>query len=228
MINIQKSAKIVGLLFILGTVSGILSLNIVSILNAPDYLIKLSENKTTLVISALSVLTMGVALSMMSVVLYPILKTYNKTLALSAVIFRGVLEMACYLGIAISWLLLLSLSQKFVFAGSPAASDFIKQGEMLQNFAFIGGNIALGIVFSIGAIIIYYVFIKTKLLPIWLALWGLVGAIIYLAYPILLIFGYKFEFLQYILAIQEMVMAVWLIVKGFNKDAAKTLIAHVS
>ena len=228
MINIQKSAKLVGLLFILGTVSGILSLNIVSILNAPDYLIKLSENKTTLIMSALSVLTMGIALSMMSVVLYPILKKYNKTLALGAVIFRGVLEMASYLSIAISWLLLLSLSEKYVLAGRPATSDYILQGETLQNFAFIGGNIALGIVFSIGAIIIYYVFLKTKLLPTWLTLWGLGGAIIYLAYTILLIFGYTFEFLQYILAVQEMVMAVWLIVKGFNKDAASTMMTHTS
>ncbi|HOE57025.1 MAG TPA: DUF4386 domain-containing protein, partial [Bacillota bacterium] len=69
MTNLQKSARIVGILFILGTVSGLLSLNMVSILNAPDYMVKFSENKTSVVFGVLSVLTMGISLSMMSVVL---------------------------------------------------------------------------------------------------------------------------------------------------------------
>lgn len=223
MINLQRSAKLVGVLFIIGTVSGILSLNIVSILDAPDYLTKFAENKTTIVLSVVSVLFMGFALSMMSVILYPILKKYNETLARSAVVFRGVLEMASYVCIAISWLLLLSLSQNFVQAGSPVLSNFQVTGDKLQNFAFLSGNIGLDLVFSIGTIIINYIFFKTKLIPTWLSIWGLVGGIMYFAFPSLLLFGYKFEFLQVVLGVQEMVMAVWLIVKGFDKSAASTL-----
>lgn len=109
MFSLQKSARIVGILFILGTVSGLMSLNMVSILNAQDYLVKLSENKTSVIFGVLSVLTMGISLSMMSVVLYPVIRKYNEALAMGAVIFRGALEFVCYLGSVISWLLLLSL-----------------------------------------------------------------------------------------------------------------------
>jgi hypothetical protein len=225
MIDYQKSARMVGILFIIGTVSGILSTNMISILDAPDYLVKFSENQTSVVLGVLAVLVMGISLSMMSVVLYPILKKYNESLALGAVIFRGVLEMASYLGVAISWLLLLSLGKSYVLAGSPATSEFQLMGDTLKNLEFVNGSMALGgIVFSIGAIIIYYVFLKIKLLPSWLSIWGLAGGILYLATPIIMMFGFEFEFLQYILGVQEMVMAVWLIVKGFNKSEVRSQI----
>ena len=176
MTNLQKTARIVGVLFIIGTVAGLLSLIVTPILTAPDYLVKLSENKTRVVLGVLSVLAMGISLSMMSVILYPVLRKYNEALALGAVIFRGALELVSYLGIAISWLLLLTLSQKYVQAGTPAAYEFQLIGATLQDLAYQIGSMGLGsIVFSIGALIIYYVFYKTKLIPVWLSLWGLIG-----------------------------------------------------
>ncbi|HPL53137.1 MAG TPA: DUF4386 domain-containing protein [Bacillota bacterium] len=225
--NLQKSARIVGILFILGTVSGLLSLNMVSILNAPDYMVKFSENKTSVVFGVLSVLTMGISLSMMSVVLYPVIKKYNEALALGAVIFRGALELASYLGIAASWLMLLLLSKRYVLEGSPVASEYLLMGDTLKDLAFVSGSMGLGaIVFSIGAIIIYYVFLKTRLLPVWLSVWGLIGAVLYISTPILMMFGLNLEFLQYILGVQEMVMAVWLIVKGFNKSVVSAMMIN--
>lgn len=178
----------------------------VSILNAPDYMVKLSENKTSVVLGVLSILTMGI--SMMSVVLYPVIKKYNEALALGSVIFRGALELVSCFGIAICWLLLLSLGQSYVLAGSPVDSEFQLMGDTLKNLAFVSGSMGLDTIFSIGAIIIYYVFLKTRLLPFWLSLWGLAGAILYIFTPILMMFGLDFEFLQYILGVQKMVMAV--------------------
>lgn len=229
MIDYQKSARMVGILFVIGTVSGILSTNMISILDAPDYLVKFSENQTSVVLGVLAVLVMGISLSMMSVVLCPILKKYSESLAMGAVIFRGVLEMASYLGVAISWLLLLSLGKSYVQAGSPATSEFQLMGDTLKNLEFVSGSMALGgIVFSIGAIIIYYVFLKIKLIPSWLSIWGLAGAILYLATPVIMMFGFEFEFLQYILGVQEMVMALWLIVKGFNRSAVSSLVLETN
>lgn len=66
---------------------------------------------------------------------------------------------------------------------------------------------------------IYYVFYQSKLIPRWLSVWGLIGAILYLTVPILNLFGFAFEILMLPLALQEMVLAVWLIVKGFDSLA---------
>jgi len=215
----------VGVLFIIGTMAGILSVIVVTpIINASDYLIKISENKNMVILGVLLVLTMGISLSMMVVVLYPVIKKYNEALALGAVIFRGVLELVSYLGIAVSWLLLITLSQEFVSSGIPTASNFPLMGTMLLDGGLQIGSTGLGAVFfSVGAFIIYYIFYKTKLIPRWLSIWGLIGGVLYIANPILIMFGFDFGFLVIPLAVQEMIMAVWLIVKGFNSFAFDSL-----
>ncbi len=212
----RKTSISVGVLFIIGTVAGILSVVVTgSILNDPDYLIKISANENQIIIGALLVLIMGFSLAMVPVLLFPIFKKYNESLALGAVIFRGALEAVTYIAIVICWLLLIVLSQEYVKAGTPAESYFQTVGILLQEAGGWFGHI-LSMVFSIGALMIYYLFYQSKLIPRWLALWGLIGAVLYLAQPLLAMFGSTFDVLFAPLALQEMVLAIWLIVKGFN------------
>ena len=107
----RTTATIVGVLFIIGTVAGVLSVVFTSpILNDPDYLIKVSANPNQIALGALFVLTMGFALAMVPVVIFPVLKKHNEVLALGYVVFRGGLETVTYLVSAISWLLLIPFS----------------------------------------------------------------------------------------------------------------------
>ena len=73
-------------------------------------------------IGALLVMIM-VALAMVPVMMFPIFKRFNEALALGSVVFRGVLETVAYLLLAISWLLLVTLSQGYATAGAAEASD---------------------------------------------------------------------------------------------------------
>ncbi len=218
--NISKrTARIVGVLFLVGTAAGLLSVVFTgSILDNPDYLIKISANGNQLIIGALLVLIMGFALAMVPVVLFPIFKKYNETLALGAVVFRGVLEAVSYIAIVISWLLLIALSREYTAAGVPDSSYFQTLGTLLQEAADSIG-LVLSIVFSLGALMIYYLFFQSKLIPRWLSVWGLIGAVVYLAEPLLAMFGFELEILFAPLALQEMVLALLLIVKGFNSSA---------
>lgn len=218
----RKIAIIVGVLYIIGTVAGVLS-RVISgpTLGDPNYLIKVSENQN-LAIASLLVLTMGFSLAMMSVVLYPVLKRHNKVLALGIVLFRGSLEAVMYIAVVINWLLLLTVSQEYVKAGAPTASYFQTFGTIMQKANEQTGTIT-SIVFSLGALMIYYVFFGSKLIPRWLSGWGIIGSIPYLAAGVIGVFGLNLEILMMPLALQEMVMAVWLIVKGFNPNAIKEI-----
>jgi hypothetical protein len=89
--SIKKTARIVGVLYIIGTVAGMLSLVLTGpILGDPDYLVKVSANESQIIAGALFVLIMGFALAMVPVMMFPILKKYNEALALGYVVFRGV------------------------------------------------------------------------------------------------------------------------------------------
>ena len=160
-------------------------------------------------------LTMGLSLAMMSIMLFPILKKHNEALALGVVVFRGALEAVIYIAVAISWLLLLTVGQEYVKAGAPDASYFQTLGTLLLKSSDQIGSI-LDIVFSLGALMIYYLFYQSQLVPRWLSVWGLIGAILYLASGLFAMFSVDFGILEAPIALQEMVLAVWLIVKGFN------------
>jgi len=230
----RKTAVIVGILFIIGTVAGVLSgvLFTLPILGAPDTLAEIYANETQWIMGALMVLIMGLPLAMVPVLLFPILKKHNEALALGAVVFRGALEAVCYMAIVGIWLSLIMLSQEYIKAGAPDASYFQTLGTLLLGSVYWSEHL-LAIVFSIGALMIYYLFYVSRLIPRWLSIWGLVGATIYLAAPLLNMFDPQHPplsieagvgLLMAPLALQEMIFALWLIVKGFNRSAFATSI----
>ncbi len=226
----RKTAIIVGVLYIIGTIAGVLSLVFVNpIQSAPDYLLQFSANKTQVITGALFVLIMGVALVMVPVMMFPILKRQHKALALGYVVFRA-LEAVTYIAVVISWLLLITLSQEFVKAGAPDASYFQTLGALLleaENWI----NPILDIVFILGALMFYYLLYQSKLIPRFISVWGLIAATPYLAAGLLGMFGLISPMsttrivMVAPLALQEMALAVWLIVKGFNSSAIASLSA---
>ncbi len=214
--NPNKIARTVGILFIIGTIAGILSAVVTGpILTGTDYLTEVAANENQLIMGTLLILIMGFALAMIPVVLFPIFKKENETLAIGAVLFRGALEAVAYIAVVISMLLLLTVSRLYVYAAAPDTSYFITLGTILLEAGVWFGYI-VSFVFSLGALIIYFLFYKTNLIPRWLSVWGFVGAIIYIAEPVLAMFGSEFEILFAPLALQEMVLALWLILKGFS------------
>lgn len=222
----RKTAIIVGVLFIIATVAGVLSLLFTGSLNAPDYLIKVSANANQVIIGALLVLIMAFACAGIAIWLYPVIRKHNEALALGSVGFR-LIEGVFHLVGVIGLLSLVTLSQEYVQAGAPDASYFQTSGTLLlaaRDWAGVLGSFA----FILGALMYYYIFYQSKLIPRWLSGWGLIGVPFWLAVSVLTMFGLDpsstISTLLYIpIAVNEMVLAVWLIVKGFNPSAIASL-----
>ena len=219
--NNRKIATIVGILLIIGTVSGILSAVFTgNIFSEPDYLAKIAESDAQVLLGSGFVLLMGFSLAMVPVMMFPIFKKKNEALALGAVVFRGPVEAVLYIMMVVSWLMLISLGKEFVAAGAPAGSYFQNIGAVLvQSGTQI--NQILEITFSLGALMFYFLFYQTRLIPRWLSLWGVIGAVLYHIAGWTDLFGIDMSVLIFPLALQEMVMALWLIVKGFNTSTSE-------
>ncbi len=215
-----KTARIVGALFIIATVAYSLSVILLDpILSGSDYLTMASANEYQVMIGALLVLIDAVAVASIAIVIYPILKKHHETLALGYVgarLAEGVLVIVNIITI----LTLLTLSQEFVKAGAPDASNYQTLGIVLiaaGDWAFLFG---LGLAFSLSALTLNIVLYRSKLIPRWLSGWGLVGAVLVFANFLLYSFSIDpVEILFLPIAVQEMVFAVWLIAKGFNPSA---------
>jgi hypothetical protein len=214
----RKTAIIVGVLFIIGDIAGVLSYVVTGgLLDGPDALAKIAASQSQVVLGALLVLVMGLALAMVPVVMFPVFKKYSEVLALGCVVFRGALESVAYMASAGMWLLLVELSRAHAQATSPGAPSVQTLSALLEGPT---AGYLTSIVFSLGSLMFYYLFYQSRLIPRWLSVWGLAGAVLYLATPLLAMFGHGFGILMAPLAVAEIVLAVWLIVKGFNRSAA--------
>jgi hypothetical protein len=216
----RKTAIIVGALFILATVASSLGIFIFSsILDVPNYLISVSANESQVIMAALFMLIDVVAVVGIAIMMYPILKKHNEALALGYVAARTI-EGVLFTVYVVILLLLLTLSQEFVKAGTPDASYFQTGGTLLRAASDWALSLGLRLAFALSALILNYLLFNSKLVPRWLSGWGFVGATLVFALLLLEFFGINLtEILDLPIALQEMVFALWLIVKGFNASA---------
>lgn len=214
------AAILAGVLYFLGIMAGVFS--VVQVIDTPDYLVQISAHAGQVTSGAFFQFLMAAAYVGMAITLYPILKRHNESLALGYVGFRIVAAAFIVIGVIIL-LLLLTLSQDFVKAGMPVSSHFQTIGELLRTGRDLVNHVGMILVLSMGGLMFYFLLYQTELVPRWLSGWGLVGTAVTIAASFLFMFR-VFDlvtsvYMNFPLALQEMVMAVWLIVKGFNPSA---------
>ena len=223
MTSTRKTAIIVGALFITATVtSSLYYVFVAPILDAPDYLVKVSENANQVIIGVLLYLIDNAAVVAIPIILFPILKKHNEALALGYVGSRIIESVTVIVG-HISLLSLLTLSQEYVQAAATDPSHFQAIGALLLSVIDWSHLLSVEIVFAVTPLILNYLLFKSKLIPRFISVWGLIGAILLLAEGLLGMFGLgptsEVSIFSLLILVQEMVFAVWLIVKGFNPSA---------
>lgn len=216
----RKFAIIVGILFIIATASTVVSSVFTGpLLEAQDYLIQVSENETQMVIGLLSLLATAVAVVSIAAMMYPLLNRRHEIDAvgyLSARIVEGVLLIISVLAL----LTLMTLSQESAATGATNTSNLQAGGTLLRTVSDWAFSLGVGFVFALSALILNYSLYQSKLVPRWLSVWGFIGAVLILAGHLLEYFNVNhLGILDLPIALQEMVFAVWLIVRGFNPAA---------
>jgi hypothetical protein len=226
----RKNAVMTGVLYFMGTVFGILCYvvggEVLSSISTGNILGLVAANSSRLTGSAFFTLMMAISLVAMTVFLYPVIRKDSEELAMGMVLFRGALEGTWYFMSTLGFLTLVALGNEYIATGANSAA-LQSMGNVLNQFQ--DSLAAIGpIFFLIGATCIYLSFYRTRLIPRWLTVWGFIGVVCSLASALLSFFhvdtGYGL-YLEMVLAPQEIVMAVWLIVKGFNSSAIAALFA---
>ena len=233
----RMNAVMTGVLYFLGTVFGVLcyvvggemltSLSSGKPLAGGDMLGLVAANSSRLTWGAFLTFMMGISLVAMTVFLYPVMRKASKELAMGMVLFRGALEGVFYFSSALIILTLVALGNNYIAAG---ADSVVLQSisNVLYQFENLKAPVS-SIIFLIGATCIYLTFYRTRLIPRWLSVWGFIAVITSMASALLKFFhldtgiGFYLEILG--MFPQEIVMAVWLIVKGFNPSAIAALSA---
>ncbi len=192
----RRPAAIAAVLFLIALVLNIIATSIYKpVLDGPDYLAAAYPDKTSVMIGVLLDFTCAPAMILIPVVLFPILKMFSERIALGYVAFR-LLEGKLHIYLAVNSLSLISLSQGSINAGA----------------------------------LFYYLLYASKLIPRWLSGWGFLAVALLLTGALLHMFGLfvtrpLMAVMPYFappIGLQELVMAVWLIFKGFDPAAIES------
>ena len=221
----RKTAVIVGVLFIAATAASLLGNALTgSILAAPDYLAGVAASANRVIIGALLTFLAAAGSAGIAIALYPILKKHHEGLALGSVGFR-LIEGVFYIVDALCLVAVVVVSQHAVSAGGQNVSTLQTIGDLLLAIGDLAGFVFAVLAFCLGGLMYYFIFYQAKLVPRWLSIWGMIALVLLLAAVLVTLFdGEPFSvsgnliYLALPIALQELVLAVWLIVKGFNSS----------
>ena len=222
----RKIAVITGVLFILATLTGpLLATPLTPDLTGVDYLTGVSAQMNQAAGGVLLWIIAAFASAGIAIAMYPVLKEWNSGLALGSVVFRA-LEAGFYMAGLVCLLSLLTLGQQFRTAGAADRAVLQAIGDSLVSVRSHAGLLAV-FAFCVGAFMYYTLLFQSRLIPRWLSGFGIVAIILLLTACVLALFSGN-RITSYIplaapIFVQELVLGVWLIVKGFNRAAVAAL-----
>jgi hypothetical protein len=218
----RKTAIVVGALFLTAMVASIMGGALIEpLLTAPDGLVSLPANQTQLVSGVLLELINAVAVVGIAVVMFPVLKKRTEALALGYVAIR-VIEALMQIAGDVIPLSLLTFSQGYLIAGTPDVAAFQAAGALWIAARVQLVGTMLGIFFGLGALLFYYALNRSGIVPRWLSIWGLAGAVPILAWNLSGMFGIDLSagmILALPIILNEIVLGIWLILKGFEPSS---------
>jgi len=197
----------VGLLFILCTATGVASLSSLLPINEAGFVNRFVESTKSIKTGAYLIMFMAMTGASIAVWIYPVIKDHRPGLAMASVVFRG------FEG------LLLLLTVMFLLPLGTAVTEASNASTLLALREAASSMAAL--MFCVGAFMYYVAFWQLRVVPRWLSGWGIVAIALHTIANILVFrgaeaFGAVGVILNMPIALQEMVLAVWLIVKGFS------------
>jgi hypothetical protein len=213
----RRTARIVGMLVLGGYLTyGVGSAIAGGIAAAPDYLSSVSAS-TLFTASAVWMLLNSALVIGIGALMLPILRPHNKNIALgyfATRVFEGIILAV------ISLLSLVIVSRSYTEAGAADASYFGTLGSLAINGNFMAYNVAM-VGLGLGSLFFCYLLFRSKLVPRFLAVWGLVGYAIFATGCVLEILGFAGTGLVATIpgGLFEIFFGIWLIAKGFNPSA---------
>ena len=213
----RKKIKIAGSLIILGIIIGILS--IVPSVESDRFLEEVYPNKNQVLTGGIFQFFLVPIYVGFSLLLYPTLKQYSKTLSIGFVGFRFMAATFQLSGIILLPIFVL-LSQEYSSASTSEITIYESAGDILRLFRDLTNHLGVILATGLGNLLFYMILYKEKLVPKWITIWGFLGNIIIMAASFLIIFqlieviSTEYGLMSIPLVVQEIVLAIWLLTKG--------------
>jgi hypothetical protein len=215
----RTTAKVVGIVWLAGFILAVVGNRLIlSILGTPNPLSAVAANSMQVAIGGMLMLICAAAEVALGVLMFPVLKRHSERIALG------------YFGSKILDAVFFAVWVIFLLIQIPLATEYLETAALdtsylqglstvfiqMSQYAYQISQIAV----VLAGFLLCYIFFKTKLVPRWVAVWGLAGYAVLLGGSVLEILGFDLQLVQTIPGgLWELFICVWLIAKGFNSSA---------
>jgi hypothetical protein len=208
----RTRARVLGVLFIVASAAAILGGTLVLPAEDAGTLASIAADQASIVSGVLLELLMVMAVVGIAALFLPVLRRTDEGLAVGYVGAR-ILEGVLLLAATASALVVAALGQ----ADGAVMVEVDLLRAVRESTYLLGSLVALGA----GALVLYSLLWRSRVVPPWLSGWGLAGAVLVLARGVVEVYGVELSgavqgALAAPIGLNEMVLAVWLIVKGFD------------
>jgi len=212
----NRAPRILGVAFLLQAFTSLASGVILQVaLVVPDNIsatmIRIAHHAWLLRANVFGEMITAVGVVFLGAVLFLTLRRHSEIIALAGLGFY-ILEATLLAVSRISALSLLRISQEYTTAVD--ASDLQRAGELALGSMNFGYQLLM-LPFCLGAILFYYLFYKSAIIPRALSLWGLAAVSVALMGTVSAVAGHELSFAIYLPYLPfEFVVGVWILVRG--------------
>ncbi|MFH0767873.1 MAG: DUF4386 domain-containing protein [Bacillota bacterium] len=217
MSTVRKDSIIIGLLFIIAMIGSLLGGTIIEGVIATDgYLETLLDNSLGLMVGVILEITNGIAVIGIAVILYKYIKELNERLAVGYTGLRIIEAISCVFAAVVA-MSFITLSKNFSAIDS-ANLNVIE--NVIYGFRSDILGLLVPIFFSFSGLILYYVLYKTKLVPRFISIWGIIAVVLIFSMNVFGISGNIQILFALPIITNELFLGFYLIFRGFkfNKD----------
>lgn len=174
-------------------------------------MLKIAESPGTLRANILVDMLTALGVIFLGAILFVTLRKQSEKIALIALGFY-ILEGALLAASRMATFSLLRISQEYAAGQSEILPSF---GNLaFEAMDYVGDTLHV-LAFCLGAILFYFLLYKSKVVPRWLSLWGLITIIPVLAGTLTAIFDVHLPFIFFLPYFPfEFVIGIWILIKG--------------
>lgn len=219
MSNVHFNIRLAGILVFAGIIAGLLS--VAPAIDSPDYLSRAAQQLSQVQIAALGQVLMALCSLGFALLLFPVLRGFGETLSLGFLGFR-IVAVSVTVVATVIMLAIVSLSQSAAALPAEEAAALTAFGDMLRAARDQLNHVFMVLALAAGNTMFFLLAFRARLLPRWLSLWGVAGAVLSIAASVAVLFA-KMEIVtvEYIAlnlpsVAADLLVGVWLLFKGLR------------
>ena len=219
--SVKKTSIVLGIAFLLEVITNIINGMVlrpalITTGNIIESMTNIANNVCLMKTYILVDMIVALEIVFLGAVLFIVLKKINEIIVLVALGFF-VISAALLALSRMEAFSLLHISQEYIVARQP---DYLQMlGNLSVESMDFAGSVLHTLVFSIGAILFYYLFYKSRAVPRILSLWGLITVPLVLIGALSKVLGYEVPFFVYLVLLYvpfEFVIGIWILAKGIK------------